>query len=925
MIRTYGYIKLLAFLPYAKLISVDIYLIDGNAFVYRAFFAIKGLSDSKGRPTGAIYGFTNTLLKILRERRPGGIVVSFDSPQPTERHVLFEKYKAHRPEMPDDLRVQFPQVRRMIDAFRIRILQMPGYEADDIIATVAEKAAKAGMDVFIVTSDKDMLQLIDERVKVYDPINDRMLDGSYVREKLGVPPEHVTDYMALVGDAVDNIPGIKGIGDKTAKELLGEFASLDELLAHTGRIKKERIRKLIEDNADLARLSKKLAEINRNVPVDFDLRDFSVREPDWQSLLSLFRDFEFFSFMRLIPGGPPPERKYEAVTGIPLLRDRIGAVRGEFSINAEATGKDPMRDTLVGFSICPEKGTAFYVPLAHTSGEQMDKAESLAVLKPLAEDGSRPKIGHDMKFDIVIFGNEGVDIGGTLYDTMVAAYLINPLRSDYSLENVSLDYLARKKKTFNEVVGKGGTAPREIGGMASVSIRAAADFSCDNAELAFELRGLLFGRLPEMGLERLYFDIEMPLIYVLAEMERTGVKIDTSKLNSLSGELEGEIKALERRIYFLAGGEFNIGSPKQLSKLLFENLGLKPGRRKKTGYSTDVSVLEELAKTHELPREVLNWRTLTKLKSTYVDVLPALINPSTGRLHSSFNQAATATGRLSSSEPNLQNIPVRGQWGRRIREAFVAEEGNVLIAADYSQIELRVMAHMSGDVALKEAFHRNIDVHTRTASELFGVPEDKVTSDMRRAAKTVNFGVIYGITPFGLSEALGISKEEAAKYISRYFQRHAGIKAYTEGVLAEAREKGYVRTLYGRIRPVPELNSKSPATRQLGERLAVNSPIQGTAADIIKIAMINVSKRLKEHNASIFGGKGVFDPSDGKGSVTLQVHDELVFEAPEGEAGAVMAIVKEEMEGAAALSVPLRVDMGYGKNWGALRAFEEEQ
>jgi DNA polymerase-1 len=875
---------------------MDLYLIDGNSYLYRAFYAIRGLTDSRGRPTNAVFGFTNMLLKIIRDRRPDALAVSFDSPYPTERHRLFEQYKAHRPETPDDLRQQMAPVREMIGAFKIKIFEARGYEADDVLATVAEEASRQGMRVFIVTGDKDMLQLLHDSVKVYDPMKDAVLDEEYVKDRYGVPPSRITEYMALVGDPVDNIPGVKGIGDKTAKELLSEFGSLDELLSHPERIKRERTRRLVTENIELIKLSKRLAEIDRAVPLEMSLEDFRKREPDWQALLGLFRELEFTSLMKYIPGGPPPERNYEAILDLKRLREVLDSVKGDFSFDTEATGRDPMRAGLVGFSLSTGKGRAAYVPLMHTyegAPEQIEKGEALGALRPLLEDEGIPKIGHNLKYDMVLMSGEGVGTKGRLYDTMVASYLLNPLRSDHSMENVCLEHLGRKKKTFTEVAGKGG--------FQEVQVQAAADYACDDAELALELRDKLFGKLKEQGLDAPYFDMEMPLIYVLRDMEEAGMKIDSGRLAAMGREIEGELGALKKRIYFLAGEEFNINSPKQLRGVLFERLGLKPGKKKKTGYSTEVGILEELAKGHELPREILGWRTLYKLKTTYVEVLPRLVNPRTGRLHTSFNQTVTATGRLSSSEPNLQNIPVRGDWGRRIREAFVAEEGNFLISADYSQIELRILAHLSGDEALLEAFLRGVDVHSRTASEIFGVPAGAVTTDMRRAAKTVNFGVIYGITPFGLSEALDISKEDAEAYIRQYFERHPGVRGYIDRVLAEARERGFAKTLSGRTRPLPELRSPNAVTRALGERLAVNSPVQGTAADVIKMAMIKISRRLAG------GAPGA--------RMILQVHDELLFEVPKAERERTMEMVREEMEGAASLRVPIRVDIGWGGNW----------
>jgi DNA polymerase-1 len=873
-----------------------LYLIDGNSYVYRAFYAIRGLTDSSGKPTNAVYGFTNMLMKIIRERKPEGLLISFDTPEPTERHLLFKDYKAHRPETPDDLVVQLPYIKKMVEAFRIRALEVPGYEADDVLATVAERAVRKGEDVYIVTGDKDMLQLVGERVRVYDPMKDMEYDEGAVLERFGVPPGRVTEFMALVGDAVDNIPGVKGVGEKTARELLAEFESLDELLAHTGKIKKPRLRKLITEGVEDIKLSWRLAEINRKVPIGEEAGDYKIREPDWQALLALFRELEFTSLMRLIPSRPPSEALYEAVLTEEKLSEVVSSIKGEFALDTETTGTDPVADRIVGFSLCSEKGRAFYVPLMHAypgAPRQLEKHKALEAVRHLLADEGTAKIGHNLKFDMLVLRGEGLETRGKLYDTMVASYLLNPTRTEHSLETVGLEHLTRRKKSFKEVAGKGG--------FDGVEVAPATEYASEDAELAFELREVLFGKLGEEGIEGLYLDIEMPLIYVLSDMEEAGMKIDTGRLASLGEELRMELDAIRGRIYFLAGEEFNINSPKQLGKVLFESLGLKPGKRKKTGYSTDMSVLEELARTHELPGEILNWRTLSKLKNTYVDVLPNLINPMTGRLHTSFNQTVTATGRLSSSEPNLQNIPVRGEWGRRIRESFIAEEGSVLVSADYSQIELRILAHLSEDPALLEAFRKDIDVHSSTAAEIFGVSLDAVTADMRRVAKTVNFGVVYGMSPFGLSEALGISRQDAERYIGHYFGRHAGVRAYTARVIEEARERGFVTTISGRKRPVPELRSRNANTRLLGERLAVNSPVQGSAADIIKIAMINIQARLKEL------GLGA--------RMILQVHDELLFECPKGEVQQVMGLVRDGMQGAVKLGVPVHVDMGTGRNW----------
>lgn len=873
---------------------MNLYLIDGNSYVYRAFYAIRGLQNSKGFPTNAIYGFTNMLLKIIREKKPDGIAISFDSPVPTERHRLFEAYKAQRPETPGDLVRQLPYIRKIIDAFNIKVFEIPGYEADDILCTIAKKASEKGIDVFIVTADKDMLQILNSHINIYDPMKDRILDTEYVKERFGVTPERIPELMALAGDAVDNIPGVKGIGEKTAIELLKDFSSLNELIEHPERIKKERLKNLIKENIDLIKLSRELAIIKADVPLEFDTSEFTVKEPKWQDLLTLFRDLEFVSLMKLIPS-TKAEREYETIYEITRLNELIKGIDKSFSIDIETTGRDALRDTIVGLALCADKGKAFYIPFVHSELQgQINWKEGISVLRNLLENKDIPKIGHNLKFDISFLKREGVNVSGILYDTMIASYLLNPNRPNHNLEEVAFEYLSYRKKTFPEIIGKRAS-------FAEVPIEEATAYASEDAALAYELKEILFHKIEDEGLMNVYRDIEMPLINVLIDMEMAGFMIDIDKFRDMSKEIERELESIQRRIYFLSGEEFNINSPKQLSKVLFQSLGLKPGKKTKTGFSTELSVLEELAEFHELPREILNYRSLSKLKSTYTDVLPGLVNPLTGRVHTSFNQTVTATGRLSSSEPNLQNIPVRGEWGKRIREAFIAEHGNLIFSADYSQIELRILAHLSNDSNLIDAFLSETDIHSRTASELFNVDIKSVTQDMRRVAKTVNFGVVYGISPFGLSEALNISREEAKRYIDNYFERHRGVKDYIENTLKKAYEEGYVRTMFGRKRPIPELKSKTSSTRQLGERLAINSPIQGTAADIIKIAMINIREAIKERGL--------------KTKMILQVHDELVFEVPEDEAKEMSELVKEKMEGVVSLSVPLKIEAGIGKNW----------
>jgi DNA polymerase-1 len=875
---------------------MTLYLIDGNSYVYRAYYAIRELSNSKGVPTNAVYGFTNMLLKIIREKKPDSIVVSFDSPVPTERHRIYEEYKAHRPETPGDLVRQLPHIRKMISAFNITIFEIPGYEADDILGTVAQKGASKGLDVFIVTADKDMLQMVNERIKVYDPMKDLVLDEQYVRERFGITPERIPEFMALTGDAVDNIPGIKGIGEKTARELLTQFHNLEDLLHNTARIKKDKLRQLVSENADIVRLSQKLATLNSGIPIEFDIDMLRLKEPDWLCLLSLFRELEFWSLMKLIPSGISPDMSTELLLSEERMKEIVSQISDEVALDTEATGRHPVTAGLVGISLCRESRQAFYIPISHTypdAPQQINISVVASLLSPFLGDQKVAKIGHNLKYDLIILNNAGISVKGPLLDTMIASYLLNPNKPNHSLEEVSFEYLSYRKKTFMEVLKK-----RES--FAEVPLEDAVPYACADAHLALELKHVLFRKLRENNLEELYFGIEMPLIPILAEMEMAGVKIDADKLAGISKELEREIEGITRRIYFLAGEEFNINSPKQLGRILFQSLGLQPGKKTKTGYSTEMSVLEELAVTHELPREVLAYRSLAKLQTTYIDVLPTLINPKTGRVHTSFNQTVTATGRLSSSEPNLQNIPVKGEWGKRIRETFIAEKDYLLLSADYSQVELRLLAHLSNDQGLIDAFRSNIDIHSRTAAEIFGIPIEKVTTDIRRVAKTVNFGVIYGISPYGLSEALSISGNDARKYIEQYFQRHPGVREYIDRSIDEARSKGYVSTLFGRRRTIPEILSRNMTVRQQGERLAMNSPIQGTAADIIKVAMINIAKRLTENTL--------------EARMILQVHDELLFEFPPEELHTLTDLVRQEMEGAMTLAVPLKVEIHHGHN-----------
>jgi len=878
-----------------------LYLIDGNSYFYRAFYAIRNLSASDGFPTNAIYGFTSMLMKILREKTPDYFAVVFDSPGPTKRHEAYEEYKAHRPGMPEELKQQVPFIKEIINAFHIVTIEKPGYEADDILGVLAKEAETKGLDVYIVTGDKDMCQVVSPRIKLYDTMKETLTEEKDVIARFGVEPSRFPEVIALMGDSSDNIPGAPGIGEKTAVKLLKEFGGLDALLERRDEIKNAKARKAVAENMENIKLSRELATIHPEVPLDVSVKDLKQGEPEWQKLLELFRRFELSSFLKLIPEqGAASTGKTEYVTVLDkeVLDEAVGSVTDEISIDTETTSRSPVTAELVGISCSTDPEKASYIPLTHAypgAPGQLSKEDAFGRLRPVLENPEINKVGHNIKYDLIVLKNEGIGIKGIGFDTMIASYLLNPNRTTHNLEDVCLEYLGIKKLSYNDVTDRGKMNFREV------PVDKAAAYSGEDAAVTLKLKRHLEPELQKQGLSKLFHEIEVPLTEVLADMEMAGVKIDIPLMDALSRKLAGELAGIEKRIYFIAGEEFNINSPKQLQEILFEKLGLRTIKRTKTGYSTDFDVLEQLALEHELPREIIEHRTLSKLKNTYVDALPRLVNPATGRLHTSFNQTITATGRLSSSDPNLQNIPIRGEWGTRIREAFIAEEGCLLLSSDYSQIELRVLAHLSGDEGFIEVFKHDGDIHTRTATELFGVSAGDITAEMRRRAKTVNFGIVYGISPFGLSRQLGIPPDESRDYIDTFFVKHGGVRQYMDKTIAQAAETGFAVTMFQRKRPIPEVKSKNRNIRQLGERLAINTPVQGSAADIIKVSMLNIRKRLKKEKL--------------RTRMLLQVHDELLFEVPEAEKDTVMPLVKEEMENAVRLEVPVKVDIGIGKNW----------
>ena len=842
------------------------------------------------------------LLKVIKERTPDLLALVFDPKGPTRRHQEFKDYKAHRPPMPRDLTVQIPYIHKLVEAFRIPVFIQEGQEADDVIATLARKAESDGISVIIVTGDKDILQLVGQNITVYDTMKDKLYRPQDVEERWGVPPERMIEIMGLMGDTSDNIPGIPGIGEKTAQALILRYGTIENLLSHTTEITKPKLKQSLLDHADLARMSRDLALLHCDIPLEISYDLLAVREPDNEALLTLLRELEFTSLLKYVTQESTEKGSYQLVLEEQMLEELVHmlSTAQEFCLDTETTSVHPMQAELVGISFAIRPNHAWYIPLRHhyaTAPKQLDFNHVLTLLKPILENPSIKKIGQNIKYDMLVLGHYGIAVQGAFFDTMIASYVLNPGKPSHGLTALALELLNYKKITYAEIAGVG---KKQIG-FEAIPVETAMQYSGEDADIALRLKQLFNPRLVEHNLQTLFHDIEMPLMEVLADMEHSGVKIDADFLKQLSDQLGTDIAAIEKNIYQSAGTEFNINSPKQLSEILFTRLHLTPVKKTKTGFCTDVDVLEELSHLHPLPGEILRYRTLAKLKSTYIDALPAMINARTGRLHTSFNQTVTATGRLSSSDPNIQNIPIRTDLGRKIRQAFVAKEGSHLLSADYSQIELRILAHMSADPALIETFQGDEDVHTRTASEIFALLPDQITSEMRRRAKAVNFGIIYGISPFGLSQDIGVSHAEAKKYIDNYFARYPQVHAFITTTIQNAKKNGFVTTLFGRRRFIPELGSSTPAVRNLGERMAMNTPIQGTAADIIKLAMIRIHARLRKEG---FQSKMI-----------LQVHDELVFEIPDKELERMKKLVKAEMEHVIDMSVPIKVDVGTGKNW----------
>jgi DNA polymerase-1 len=882
-------------------------LIDGSAYLYRAFFAVRGMSDAQGRPTNAVFGFTRMLLKTLKTRKPDAVAVVFDAPGRTFRDDLYPEYKATREAMPEDLARQLPYVKAIPPAFRIETLEVPGVEADDVIGTLAERGLERGYEVCLVSGDKDFMQLVTKRagaaapgITIFDDMKDRVIGIDEVVEKFGVPPERVADVLALTGDSSDNIPGVRGIGPKFAAELIRDFGPVEALLERV----EPRFRAALEAGRADALLSKRLATIRRDVDVRFDPEGLALRAPDVERLVAMFHDLGFGSLLQELPAGAARRRSisFDRYRLVDTEADLDALVKelstaSLFAFDLESTSPDPMRARLVGVSVCAREGEAAYVPVGHAYlgvPAQLPAERVLEALRPVLEDPGIRKVGQNCTYDALLLRRHGIRVHPLAFDTMVGAWLLDPDRGPFNLETLSKKWLDHDMIRFEDVAGKGKAQVT----FDLVPLDRARDYSAEDADVAFRLAPMLEEKVREDGLGRVLDDIELPLLDVLVELEMNGVGIDAAHFAGLSRDFERRMAGTVKEAFAAAGEEFNLDSPKQLQRILFEKLKLSPGKRTKTGFSTDVSVLEKLAPQHALPARILDYRLLAKLKGTYVDALPALVNPETGRIHTSYNQAVAATGRLSSSDPNLQNIPVRTPEGREIRKGFVPAPGRVLVGADYSQVELRILAHLSGDERLKAAFREGRDVHAATAEELFGGADD----ERRRRAKAINFGIIYGMSAFGLAQRLDVDVKTADEYIRLYFSRYPSVKGWLEGTIESGRRTGFVQTLFGRRRYVPDLKSSNRVVSAGAERIAVNAPIQGTAADLMKLAMIRVSRRLRGSGALLI----------------LQVHDELVLEASRGKAEEVAAAVREEMEGVHPLEVPLSVEVADGATWADL-------
>jgi DNA polymerase-1 len=905
--------------------SKPLVLVDGSSYLYRAFHAMPSLTNSRGEPTGAVYGVANMLRRLLREEDPEQIAVVFDAPGKTFRDDIFPEYKAHRPPMPDPLRTQIAPLHELIRALGLPLIMVEGVEADDVIGTLARQAAAEGRGTLVSTGDKDMAQLVDEHVQLVDTMKEARYDRAAVLERFGVPPERIIDYLALIGDSSDNIPGVPGVGPKTAAKWLAEYGSLDNLVAHAADIKGKAGENLRGFLGQLP-LSRQLATIKCDVALGLAPGTLMRQPPDVETLRELYRHLEFKTWLAELggvnarapetqeplfgaapgPAGVPSHAGYQTLFTVAELDAWIARLETAelYAVDTETTDLDVMNAEIVGVSFTDRAGEAAYLPLAHVYPDapaQLDRAAALARLKPLLEDPRPRKVGQNLKYDLNVLANHGIALAGIAHDTMLESYVLDSTASRHDMDSLALKYLGHKTIKYEEVAGKG---KGQIN-FREVPVEQAAQYAAEDADITLQLHQQLWPRLSETPLlVQLYREMELPLVPVLARMEREGVKIDTAMLRKQSSELARKMLDLERQAHELAGQTFNLASPLQIQEILFTKLQLPVLKKTPKGQpSTAEDVLEELALDYPLPRVILEHRGIAKLKSTYADKLPEMVNARTGRVHTSYHQAVAATGRLSSSDPNLQNIPVRTEEGRRIRQAFVPEPGWALLAADYSQIELRIMAHLSQDEGLRRAFASGADIHRATAAEVFGVTPDAVTDDLRRSAKAINFGLIYGMSAFGLARQLKIERSAAQQYIDLYFARYPGVKAFMDRTRAQAHEDGYVETVFGRRLYLPEINVANQVRRQYAERTAINAPMQGTAADLIKFAMIAVDRWIAESGLAV--------------RMIMQVHDELVFEVREEALAAARAEIPRLMcaVGEGRLSLPLVVDVGVGANW----------
>lgn len=917
-----------------------LFLIDGSGFIFRAYFAGMGsrrtqMTRADGTPTNAAYIYTRMLLKLIEDTEADYVAVIFDKARKTFRNDIYPDYKAHRPDPPEDLIPQFALVREATEAMNVPAVQMENYEADDLIATYATEAAEKGMDVTIVSSDKDLMQLVNDRITLWDGMKDKSIGADEVVEKFGVAPDKVIEVQALAGDSTDNVPGVQGIGIKTAAELINQYGDLETLLSKAEEIKQPKRREKLIEQAELARISRQLVTLMIDVPVEMKLQDFRKRQPDPDKLLAFLKEQEFKTLVSSISAKhgisvDDPEVKeeekqaqdtdYTLVQKIEDLKPWIAAAEkaGIVAVDTETDALSSMQAGLVGVSLSVTPGKACYVPLAHVGAgdqgtfdlgdgdsqaeadapEQIPMKKALDLLKPMLEDPAILKVGQNIKYDMQVLARYGITVA-PVDDTMLLSYVLEGGLHGHGMDELALRFLEIETIKFKDVAGSGKSAV----GFDKVPLDKAGPYAAEDADITLRLHTLMKPRLAREHMTTVYERLERPLVYVLEEMERTGIKVDAKKLKDFSADFEKRMAELETHAHKLAGHEFNVGSPKQVGEILFDEMSLDGGKKGKTGaYSTSADVLEDLIiQGHELPQTILDWRQLQKLKSTYTDALVETINPDTGRVHTSFSQAVTSTGRLSSNDPNLQNIPIRSEEGRKIRQAFVADKGHILMSADYSQIELRLLAHVADIESLKQAFADGQDIHAITASEIFNVPMDGMDPMVRRQAKAINFGIIYGISAFGLARQLSIPRGDAQRYIEAYFERYPGIKDYMERTKKQAHDLGYVETEFGRKCHVRGINEKNQAVRGNAERAAINAPIQGSAADIIKRAMVRVQHALDDAK---LGAR-----------MLLQVHDELIFEVPEKEVEKTKSVVKDVMESAARLNVPLEVDIGTGANW----------